>query len=163
FPDRRVALIVGGLDRHIDYTSLAVGPRTPTAPTLGLTVPHNRPPIAAPPPPTGPRPAHPPATLPALAHALPARSPLGPPPPRLPRGPLARLRPPPPPPPQSRPLRRLPRPRRPLPRRHAHLRAGPRRVAVTAVTGAARSPGGRRGACRPAGGGTAGQGVTQRH
>jgi UDP-N-acetylmuramoyl-L-alanine---L-glutamate ligase len=47
FPDRRVALIVGGLDRHIDYTSLAVGLRARTTPTLVLTVPDNGPLIAA--------------------------------------------------------------------------------------------------------------------
>lgn len=41
FPDRRVALIVGGHDRHIDYTPLATGLRTRTAPTLVLTVPDN--------------------------------------------------------------------------------------------------------------------------
>jgi UDP-N-acetylmuramoylalanine--D-glutamate ligase len=47
FPDRRVALIVGGLDRHIDYTSLALGLRARTVPTLVLTVPDNGPLIAA--------------------------------------------------------------------------------------------------------------------
>lgn len=41
FPDRPVALIVGGFDRHIDYTPLAVGLRTRTAPVLVLTVPVN--------------------------------------------------------------------------------------------------------------------------
>jgi UDP-N-acetylmuramoylalanine--D-glutamate ligase len=47
FPDRRVALIVGGQDRHIDYTSLATGLRDRTLPTLVLTVPDNGPLIAA--------------------------------------------------------------------------------------------------------------------
>jgi UDP-N-acetylmuramoyl-L-alanine---L-glutamate ligase len=41
FPDRPVAVIVGGLSRGIDYTPLAVGLRTRTAPTLVLTVPDN--------------------------------------------------------------------------------------------------------------------------
>jgi len=47
FPDRRIALIVGGLDRHIDYGALAVGLRVRTCPTLVLTVPDNGPLIAA--------------------------------------------------------------------------------------------------------------------
>jgi UDP-N-acetylmuramoylalanine--D-glutamate ligase len=47
FPDRRVALIVGGHDRHIDYAPLAVGLRGRAAPTLVLTVPDNGPAIGA--------------------------------------------------------------------------------------------------------------------
>jgi UDP-N-acetylmuramoylalanine--D-glutamate ligase len=41
FPDRRVALVVGGFSRGIDYAPLAVGLRGRTAPTLLLTVPGN--------------------------------------------------------------------------------------------------------------------------
>jgi UDP-N-acetylmuramoylalanine--D-glutamate ligase len=47
FPDRRVALIVGGHDRHIDYTPLATGLRGRRVPTLVLTVPDNGPAIGA--------------------------------------------------------------------------------------------------------------------
>jgi UDP-N-acetylmuramoylalanine--D-glutamate ligase len=47
FPDRPVALIVGGFDRRIDYAPLAVGLRTRTAPTVVLTVPDNGPAIGA--------------------------------------------------------------------------------------------------------------------
>lgn len=41
FPDRPVALIVGGFSRGIDYAPLALGLRSRTAPTLVLTVPGN--------------------------------------------------------------------------------------------------------------------------
>lgn len=43
FPTRRVALIAGGHDRHIDYRPLAEGLRHRTLPTLVLTVPDNGP------------------------------------------------------------------------------------------------------------------------
>lgn len=39
FPDQPVALIVGGLDRGIDYTELGRGLRARTAPVLMLTIP----------------------------------------------------------------------------------------------------------------------------
>jgi UDP-N-acetylmuramoyl-L-alanine---L-glutamate ligase len=41
FPDRPVALIVGGHSRGIDYAPLAEGLRTRSAPTLVLTIPDN--------------------------------------------------------------------------------------------------------------------------
>ncbi|HEY6500515.1 MAG TPA: UDP-N-acetylmuramoyl-L-alanine--D-glutamate ligase [Streptosporangiaceae bacterium] len=47
FPDRRVALIVGGHDRGIDYTPLAAGLRDRSAPTLVLTLPDSGPRIHA--------------------------------------------------------------------------------------------------------------------
>jgi UDP-N-acetylmuramoyl-L-alanine---L-glutamate ligase len=47
FPGRRVALIVGGQDRSIDYAPLAAGVRGRTAPTLVLTVPDSGPRISA--------------------------------------------------------------------------------------------------------------------
>jgi UDP-N-acetylmuramoyl-L-alanine---L-glutamate ligase len=43
FPDRRVALIIGGQDRGIDYAPLAEGLRARTVPLLVLTVPDNGP------------------------------------------------------------------------------------------------------------------------
>ena len=43
FPRRRVALIAGGHDRHIDYRPLAEGLRDRRHPTLVLTVPDNGP------------------------------------------------------------------------------------------------------------------------
>ena len=43
FPTRRVALIAGGHDRHIDYRPLAEGLRRRPVPTLVLTVPDNGP------------------------------------------------------------------------------------------------------------------------
>ncbi|MBV9792774.1 MAG: UDP-N-acetylmuramoyl-L-alanine--D-glutamate ligase [Actinobacteria bacterium] len=43
FPGRRVALIVGGHDRGIDYAPLAVGLRQRSAPTLVLTLPDSGP------------------------------------------------------------------------------------------------------------------------
>ena len=43
FPGRRVALIVGGQDRSIDYAPLAAGVRGRTAPTLVLTLPDSGP------------------------------------------------------------------------------------------------------------------------
>jgi UDP-N-acetylmuramoylalanine--D-glutamate ligase len=45
FPDRRIALIVGGQERGIDYAPLAVGLRTRTSDTLLITVPDNGPEI----------------------------------------------------------------------------------------------------------------------
>jgi UDP-N-acetylmuramoylalanine--D-glutamate ligase len=47
FPGRRVALIVGGHDRGIDYAPLAVGLRDRPAPTLVLTLPDSGPRIHA--------------------------------------------------------------------------------------------------------------------
>src|SRR6201986_3085500 len=47
FPGRRVALIVGGHDRGIDYAPLAAGLRDRTAPTLVLTLPDSGPRIHA--------------------------------------------------------------------------------------------------------------------
>jgi UDP-N-acetylmuramoylalanine-D-glutamate ligase len=47
FPCRRVALIVGGQDRGIDYAPLAAGVRGRTAPTLVLTLPDSGPRISA--------------------------------------------------------------------------------------------------------------------
>jgi UDP-N-acetylmuramoyl-L-alanine---L-glutamate ligase len=47
FPDRRVALIVGGQDRGIDYRPLAEGLRSRTTDVLMLTVPDNGPRIRA--------------------------------------------------------------------------------------------------------------------
>ena len=47
FPDRRVALIVGGADRGIDYSELGTGLRARTTPLLLLTVPQNGPRIRA--------------------------------------------------------------------------------------------------------------------
>ena len=47
FPGRRVALIVGGQDRGIDYAPLAAGVRRRTAPTLVLTLPDSGPRISA--------------------------------------------------------------------------------------------------------------------
>jgi UDP-N-acetylmuramoyl-L-alanine---L-glutamate ligase len=47
FPGRRVALIVGGQDRGIDYTPLARGVTARDAPTLVLTLPDNGPRISA--------------------------------------------------------------------------------------------------------------------
>jgi UDP-N-acetylmuramoyl-L-alanine---L-glutamate ligase len=47
FPARRVALIVGGHDRGIDYAPLAAGLAPRTAPTLILTLPDSGPRIAA--------------------------------------------------------------------------------------------------------------------
>jgi UDP-N-acetylmuramoylalanine--D-glutamate ligase len=46
FPDRRVALIVGGFDRDIDYVSLALGLQQRQSPVLVLAVPDNGPRIA---------------------------------------------------------------------------------------------------------------------
>src|ERR1700735_4703044 len=46
FPGRRVALIVGGQDRGIDYAPLAAGVRGRTAPTLVLTLPDRGPRIS---------------------------------------------------------------------------------------------------------------------
>jgi UDP-N-acetylmuramoyl-L-alanine---L-glutamate ligase len=46
-PDRRVALIVGGQDRGIDYRPLGEGLRSRTAPVRMLTVPDNGPRIGA--------------------------------------------------------------------------------------------------------------------
>jgi len=45
FPDRRVALIVGGQSRGIDYAPLALGLRSRTQPLLLVTVPTNGPDI----------------------------------------------------------------------------------------------------------------------
>ena len=47
FPGRRVALIVGGQDRGIDYAPLAAGVRGRTAPTRVLTLPDSGPRITA--------------------------------------------------------------------------------------------------------------------
>ena len=47
FPGRRVALIVGGHDRGIDYAPLAAGLRDRSAPTLVLTLPDSGPRIHA--------------------------------------------------------------------------------------------------------------------
>jgi UDP-N-acetylmuramoylalanine--D-glutamate ligase len=47
FPGRRVALIVGGQDRGIDYAPLAAGVRRRTAPTMVLTLPDSGPRISA--------------------------------------------------------------------------------------------------------------------
>jgi len=47
FPGRRVALIVGGQDRGIDYAPLAAGVRRRVAPTLVLTLPDSGPRISA--------------------------------------------------------------------------------------------------------------------
>ncbi len=47
FPGRRVALIVGGQDRGIDYAPLAAGVRERTAPTRVLTLPDSGPRISA--------------------------------------------------------------------------------------------------------------------
>jgi UDP-N-acetylmuramoylalanine--D-glutamate ligase len=47
FPGRRVALIVGGQDRGIDYAPLAAGVRARTAPTRVLTLPDSGPRISA--------------------------------------------------------------------------------------------------------------------
>ena len=47
FPGRRVALIVGGQDRGIDYAPLAAGVRSRTAPTRVLTLPDSGPRISA--------------------------------------------------------------------------------------------------------------------
>jgi len=47
FPDRRVALIVGGQDRGIDYQPLASGVRARRAPTHVLTLPDSGPRISA--------------------------------------------------------------------------------------------------------------------
>jgi UDP-N-acetylmuramoylalanine--D-glutamate ligase len=47
FPDSRVALIVGGQDRGIDYGELAEGVLTRVAPTLVLTLPDSGPRISA--------------------------------------------------------------------------------------------------------------------
>jgi UDP-N-acetylmuramoylalanine-D-glutamate ligase len=47
FPGRRVALIVGGQDRGIDYGPLAAGVRGRTAPTRVLTLPDSGPRISA--------------------------------------------------------------------------------------------------------------------
>lgn len=46
FPDRKVALIVGGFDRDIDYGSLALDLRRRQSPVLVLAVPDNGPRIA---------------------------------------------------------------------------------------------------------------------
>ena len=47
FPDQRVALIVGGQDRGIDYRPLGEGLRSRTAPVRVLAVPDNGPHIRA--------------------------------------------------------------------------------------------------------------------
>ncbi len=47
FPGQRVALIVGGQDRGIDYTALAVGVKERGEPTLVLTLPDSGPRITA--------------------------------------------------------------------------------------------------------------------
>jgi UDP-N-acetylmuramoylalanine--D-glutamate ligase len=47
FPGRRVALIVGGQDRGIDYAPLAIGLKDRKAPTLVLTLPDSGPRIQA--------------------------------------------------------------------------------------------------------------------
>ena len=47
FPDRKIALIVGGHDRGIDYAPLAAGVLARTAPTLVLTLPDSGPRIRA--------------------------------------------------------------------------------------------------------------------
>jgi len=47
FPGRRVALIVGGQDRGIDYTALAEGVKRRVAPTCVLTLPDSGPRITA--------------------------------------------------------------------------------------------------------------------
>jgi UDP-N-acetylmuramoyl-L-alanine---L-glutamate ligase len=70
FPGRRIALIVGGHDRGIDYTPLAAGLAARDAPTYVLTLPANGPRIhAALESATAPAPAtaHTPATAPTPA------------------------------------------------------------------------------------------------
>jgi len=68
FPDRRIALIVGGHDRGIDYAPLAVGLMARAAPTSVLTLPESGPRIraqietAAVLLPAGPPPSGPPAS-----------------------------------------------------------------------------------------------------
>ena len=52
FPGKRVALIVGGQDRGIDYTALAEGVKGRVEPTLVLTLPDSGP--------GSPRPSRPP-------------------------------------------------------------------------------------------------------
>ena len=47
FPDKRIALIVGGQDRGIDYAPLAAGVFAREAPTFVLTLPDSGPRIAA--------------------------------------------------------------------------------------------------------------------
>ncbi len=47
FPGRRIALIVGGHDRGIDYAPLAAGLAERDRPTLVLTLPDNGPRIRA--------------------------------------------------------------------------------------------------------------------
>ncbi len=47
FPGRRVALIVGGQDRGIDYTALAEGVKRRAEPTSVLTLPDSGPRITA--------------------------------------------------------------------------------------------------------------------
>src|SRR5207237_1231385 len=73
FPGRRIALIVGGHDRGIDYAPLAAGIVTREAPTYVLTLPDSGPRIrthleaATPPTPTTPPvPSTPAAPPPAL-------------------------------------------------------------------------------------------------
>jgi UDP-N-acetylmuramoylalanine--D-glutamate ligase len=68
FPDRRIALIVGGHDRGIDYAPLAAGVMARGAPTRVLTLPDSGPRIralieaAAASLPAGPPPSGPPAS-----------------------------------------------------------------------------------------------------
>jgi UDP-N-acetylmuramoyl-L-alanine---L-glutamate ligase len=57
FPARRIALIVGGQDRGIDYAPLATGIRARQAPTLVLTLPDSGPRISAAFTPNAPPPA----------------------------------------------------------------------------------------------------------
>jgi len=71
FPGRRIALIVGGHDRGIDYAPLAAGVVTRDAPTYVLTLPDSGPRIRA---------QIEAAAAPALAAADPAPAPTAPPP-----------------------------------------------------------------------------------
>ncbi len=70
FPDRRVALIVGGQDRGIDYRALGEGLRTRRTPIRVLTVPDNGPHIRAMLEAAGPGPAVTAVDTPALDAAV---------------------------------------------------------------------------------------------
>jgi UDP-N-acetylmuramoylalanine--D-glutamate ligase len=70
FPDRRVALLVGGQSRGIDYAPLALGLRSRSAPLLMVTMPSNGPDIRAAVLATGPGPATSVAVAESLAGAV---------------------------------------------------------------------------------------------
>ena len=144
FPGRRIALIVGGHDRGIDYAPLAAGVVTRDAPTYVLTLPDSGPRIRArleaAAPPAGPlQPLPPPRAWPLFRGRDRLPGPGGRRRGRFPLGAARRCSPAVPGRPELRALQGLPRPRRSLrPRRpRAPLTSFPDRLGA-AATGAFR-------------------------